>query len=130
VAATLVYWAAAGLASVLIDPLVAIFGGESAYATALEQIRTHGVEALVLLELTPIPFQITMAAAGAAGLPFTVFLAIVTITRGVRHFAVAVLIWWIGLRAPHWIENHRREIFIASLLVFAALAALMLAGWI
>jgi membrane protein YqaA with SNARE-associated domain len=126
ISAALVYWGAAAFAGVIIDPLVAWLNGEAAYHQALERLRTNGFIALVLIDLTPIPFQISMAAAGAAGFPFGLFLLAVTISRGVRHFAVAALIWTIGLRAQGWIEAHEREIFMGGLVIFAALGAWML----
>lgn len=123
--AALVYWAAAALAAPVIEPFVAILNGRAAYADALERLRTDGFAALVLIDLTPIPFQISMAAAGAAGFPFGLFLLAVTISRGVRHFAVGALVWVIGLRAQGWIDTHKREICLASLAVFLLLAVLV-----
>jgi len=124
--AALMYWGAAAFAGAVIGPLVAWLNGEAAYLDALERLRANGFVALVLMDLTPIPFQISMAAAGAAGVPFGLFLLAVTVSRGVRHFAIAALIWAIGLRAQGWIEAHEREIFIGGLLIFGALGVWMI----
>jgi membrane protein YqaA with SNARE-associated domain len=125
VAAALMYWLGANFADVVIDPLVRWLRAGAAYEHALQSLQEQGFISLVLIDLTPVPFQVAMAAAGAALFPFGAFLLAVVISRGVRWFAVAGLVLLIGVRAQNWIEDHQIEIFMTGLVIFAALALFM-----
>ncbi|HYD89394.1 MAG TPA: VTT domain-containing protein [Vitreimonas sp.] len=125
-AAALLYWLGALLAPATVEPLVAAIGAHEAYASALENIRQRGFLALLLVDLTPIPFQVAMAAAGAAQFAFPLFLVAVVVSRGVRYFALAGLVLLIGRRAERWIDEHQLEIFIWSAIIFAVIAAAMI----
>jgi len=123
IAGALIYWVIAELAPTALEPLVAWLGAEVQYDDALKRVREDGFWALVLLDLTPIPFQIGIAAAGAAKFSFPLFLLTVLIARGIRYFALAGLVLAIGSRAQKWIDDHQLELFIGSALIFVALGA-------
>jgi membrane protein YqaA with SNARE-associated domain len=122
VAAAMMYWLGANLADVAIEPVMRWLQAESLYERSIQSLRQEGFLWLVLIDLTPVPFQVAMAAAGAALFPFWAFLAAVLIARGVRWFAVAGLVLAIGARAQKWIDDHQLEIFIIGFGVFVAVS--------
>lgn len=126
--AALMYWLGANFAAPIIEPFTAWLGAEEKYAQAAEALREDGFWTLFLIGITPFPFQLGTAAAGAVGYAFPVFLLAVTLSRGLRYFALAAVIVVIGARAKTLLERHEAAIFIAGVVLFAALSAWMMLG--
>lgn len=127
--AVLMYGLGALLAEPLIEPLMMwLAGGEQAYHDTVERLSANGFAALFAIGITPFPFQVGTAAAGAIGFSLPLFLAAVTLSRGIRYFALGGLVMMIGARARDFIERHELEIFIAGVIIFAALSAFILFG--
>jgi membrane protein YqaA with SNARE-associated domain len=126
VAALIMYYLGANLSEVAIEPFVRLLGAEDAYTDVLHKLREEGFWALVLVDLTPAPFQLAMAAAGAAAFPFGLFMLATLLARGVRYFLLAALVLVIGARAQRWIEDHQLELFVGGMILFVATAAIML----
>jgi membrane protein YqaA with SNARE-associated domain len=126
VAAFIMYWLGANLADVVIEPLMAWLNAEQTYADTLERLRAEGFWALVLIDLTPVPFQVAMAAAGAAAFPFGAFLLATLLARGTRYFLLAALVLTIGARARRWIDDHQLSIFVWGIIVFVVTGAFVL----
>lgn len=124
-ASMLMYWLGANFADVAIEPAARWLQAEDAYDGALQSLREEGFVYLVMIDLTPVPYQLAMAAAGAAQFPFLPFLGAVLISRGVRWFALAGLVLAIGTRAQKWIEDHQLELFVVGFGVFVAIALVM-----
>ncbi len=126
VAALIMYWLGANLADVTIEPFMAWLNAEDIYAQTLARLREEGFWALVLIDLTPAPYQVAMAAAGAAAFPFGLFLLATLLARGVRYYLLAGLVLLIGARAQRWIDAHQLEIFVWGMIGFMVTAAIML----
>lgn len=119
------YAAGAGMAGPLVEPLIAAMGVEEDYASAVEWLREDGFIALFLLDLTPLPIQVVMIAAGIAAYPLGLFLLALVLSRSIRYLAIAAVVRLIGGRARKWLEAHQLEFFLASLLLFAGLSLWM-----
>lgn len=126
VAAAIMYWLGANLHDVAIAPFMQSLNAEDIYAQTLERLRQEGFWALVLIDLTPVPFQVAMAAAGAAAFPLALFFLAVLIARGVRYYLLACLVLVIGRRAQKWIDEHQVEIFVWGMIAFVITGAIML----
>jgi membrane protein YqaA with SNARE-associated domain len=125
VAALIMYVLGANFSDVAIDPFVRLMGAEESYQRMLTTLREEGFWALVMIDLTPVPFQVAMAAAGAAAFPFGLFMLATLIARGARYYLLAGLVLLIGARAQRWIERHEVEIFVGGLALFAVTAVVM-----
>ncbi|HJN04478.1 MAG TPA: DedA family protein, partial [Alphaproteobacteria bacterium] len=56
--------------------------------------------------VTPLPYKVFTIASGVTGLDFAVFLAGSVLSRGIRFFAEAALLWWIGEPVRHFVEKN------------------------
>lgn len=104
------------------DELVATFGDPEQYQNALLQLRRDGFWFVFSVGVTPIPFQIAMLAAGTAHYSLTGYLVATLLSRGIRYFGIAVLVWKFGDRAQAMVLRHRRT-------SVAALTAIVVAAW-
>ncbi len=125
-AGLLMYALGAYLAEPVIEPFVEWMGATEDYAGAINNLNDNGFLALFLVGVTPFPFQVGTAAAGAAGYNVLLFIAAVLISRSLRYLALAALVRIIGASAREWIEKHQFAIFVGGLVLFAAIGAAML----
>jgi len=114
------YWLGAQFADDAIQPLVSMFDAESAYQDTLEKLRNDGFTTLFMIGVTPFPFQVGVAAAGAAGYNIFLFTLAVALSRSIRYFALAFLVMLVGERAETLLRKHELELILAGLILFAA----------
>lgn len=123
----LMYAFGAFLLEPVTEPLIEALGLKEEYEQATEDLNENAFTALFLVGVTPFPFQVGTAAAGAAGVPLAIFAAAVTLSRGVRYLALSGLVMLVGTRANAFIERHERAIFIAGVGLFILLGTLTFA---
>jgi membrane protein DedA with SNARE-associated domain len=63
--------------------------------------------------ITPLPYKVFTIASGVTGLPLATFVAGSVISRGIRFFAVATLLWWIGEPIRAFIEKNLQWVTVA-----------------
>ncbi|MEM5517900.1 VTT domain-containing protein [Henriciella sp. AS95] len=112
------YWLGAVFAEEAIRPLVSMLDAESSYSDIMEQLQNDGFATLFMIGVTPFPFQVGVAAAGAAGYPLLYFILAVALSRSIRYFALAALVMAIGQRAEDILEKHELELTILGGLLF------------
>ena len=76
-----------------------------------------GVWIIILKGMTPIPYKLVTIASGVAHFPLLWFIGASIVSRSLRFFLIAVLLWWFGDAARQFIE--RRLMLVTS--VFAIL---------
>ncbi len=123
----LMYAFGAYLLEPVAQPLIDTLGLQDEYDQATEDLNENAFMALFLVGVTPFPFQVGTAAAGAAGVPLAVFTAAVSLSRGIRYLALAGIVMAIGSRASTFIQRHERAIFIAGAALFIVIGGYMLA---
>jgi membrane protein YqaA with SNARE-associated domain len=64
-----------------------------------------GLWIILIKGATPIPYKIVTIASGAAAFNFWVFLGASLVTRGLRFFLVAALLYWFGTPIRDFIER-------------------------
>ena len=121
-----IYAIGAQLAEGVLQPLIAQADLQAQYEQAVTKLKENGFVALFLIGVTPFPFQVGAAAAGAANYSLPMFVIAVAISRAIRYFGLAALVMLMGQRANEFIEKHELEIFIAGALIFVAIGAYML----
>ncbi|MFI4999946.1 MAG: YqaA family protein [Reyranellales bacterium] len=77
--------------------------------SGLEKFRAgfdeYGIWIILIKGLTPIPYKLVTIASGAAHFDFFTFVWASIVTRGVRFFAVAALLWKFGEPIRTFIEE-------------------------
>ncbi len=124
--AVLMYGIGAFLLEPVAEPLFRLLGVEQEYEQASGDLEENAFISLFLVGITPFPFQVGTAAAGAVGVPLLIFLAAVSLSRGIRYMALGGLVMLIGSRAREFLERHERAIFIAGVVLFIVLGAAMI----
>jgi membrane protein YqaA with SNARE-associated domain len=99
------------LFDVLAEPILQFYG----YADKFEEFATryneYGAWIVFFAGLTPFPYKVITIASGATGLSMPVFLAASVLSRGLRFFAVAGLLWWLGPPIRDFIERRLGLLF-------------------
>ncbi|WP_304641349.1 YqaA family protein [Pseudomonas sp.] len=97
------------------EALVGFFGSQEAFDEFSSRIEEDGFMAIVAIGIVPIPFQIAMLAAGAAGYPVLLFGLAAIISRGARYFGLALLVQLFGRSAVKLWERHSKPVGLAGL---------------
>jgi membrane protein YqaA with SNARE-associated domain len=87
------------------QPILALYGLESAFADFAERYNEYGAEIVFIAGLTPIPFKLITIASGATGLDIAVFTIASVAARGLRFAAVAALLYWLGPPVRRFVEE-------------------------
>lgn len=119
------YMLGAWLNEPVLQPFFEWIGATEQFESSLEDLKQNGFLALILVGLTPIPFQVGTAAAGAAGYNILLFVIAVGLSRSLRYAALAGLVRLLGAAARDWIEDHELEIFAGGLVIFVIIGAAM-----
>lgn len=103
------------------DYLVNLISTPEQYQQAKEQLHAQGFLFVFSVGVIPIPFQIAMLVAGATQYSFFLFLLATLLSRGLRYYGLAALVWVVGNRAQELFERHK----IATALVTSAVVAII-----
>ena len=99
------------------------FVEQTGQQATLDQARNlmdrHGFWFILAVSVVPVPFQIAMLAAGGTGYPFVWFLVATLISRGIRYFGLALIVWWLGDKAEAFIKKHKLLAFGIAVVVIA-----------
>ena len=120
IGASLGYLVGVGLMQSVGQPFIAYLGQEEAFASAERAMRDNGFWFVMTISLAPVPFQIAMLAAGATGFSFLGFMTATLISRGVRYYGLALLVYAFGDRAERLFKEHK----VAATLVLLAAVGL------
>lgn len=94
-----------GAFEVAAQPILEAYGMMDAYTQRAEEFRSVGGWAVFSAALTPIPYKLVTITSGAVGVDLTVFTGASIVGRGLRFFAVAGLLWWLGEAVARFIEK-------------------------
>lgn len=84
------------------------------------ELQAHGFLLILLVGVTPIPFQVAMLAAGATGYPFGWFMLAATLARGLRYYGLAALVLRFGDDAMRLWKENRLKASLAAITVLLA----------
>ena len=122
----LMYWLGAMFAEEAIAPLMKMLDATDAYQETLRTFDNDGFATLFMIGITPFPFQVGVAAAGAAGYSLPLFILAVALSRSIRYFALAGLVMLVGERAEALLKKHQLEILLIGGALFAAFVIYMI----
>ncbi|HEX3537443.1 MAG TPA: YqaA family protein [Stellaceae bacterium] len=98
-------------------PMLEFYGAMDRYDTLKAGFDQWGVWIIILKGMTPIPYKLITIASGVAHFDLAAFLAASIVSRSLRFFLLAALLWWFGDAARDFIE--RRLTLVTT--VFAVL---------
>ncbi len=89
----------------MVEPWLISLGYQEAYLTVENWFAEWGFWAIFVAGFTPIPFKLFTIAAGVASMAFIPFVLGATISRGLRYFLEAGLMWWGGERLEKYLHD-------------------------
>ena len=101
--------------------LISLVSTEAQFEQVRQQMANKGFWFVFSVGVTPVPFQVAMLAAGATQFSFVLFLVASLLSRSIRYFGLAALVWFAGNRAQKLFEKHKLTTSIV-LVVIVALA--------
>ena len=94
------------------------------YALIQNWYEQYSAWAVALAGLTPIPYKLCTLTAGAFKINWPIFVLASTLSRGLRFYAIAGLIYWQGERARYFLE--KRFDLILCLTIFLVVLGFLL----
>jgi membrane protein YqaA with SNARE-associated domain len=104
------------LFDVLARPLLHFYHYEDAFTAFQARFQQYGVYIILIKGLTPIPYKIVAIASGAARFDLPIFIGASVLTRGVRFFAIALLLRLFGEPVRAFIEDRLGVVLLATAL--------------
>lgn len=101
-------------------PIIDLYGLNAKLAEFRQAFAEYGWWIIVIKGATPIPYKLITIAAGVAQFPLLEFAVASVISRGMRFYLVAALLWWFGEPIRTFIEKR--------LTLITTVAAVLLVG--
>lgn len=98
-------------------PIVHFYNLSSEYVAIKDWYDTYNAWAVAAAGLTPVPYKLCTLSAGAFKVNFGIFLFASVISRSMRFFAIASLIYIFGERARFFLEKRFDLVLLASLVL-------------
>lgn len=91
------------------DAVLTWLGYQDAFESFTARFAEHGFATLLLVGITPVPFQVGMLSAGSAEYPYMLFMLAAFIARGIRYYGLALLVYWLGDKVlANWQRYNRK----------------------
>jgi membrane protein YqaA with SNARE-associated domain len=104
-------------------PVLEFYGAMDRYWALKAGFDRWGVWIIILKGMTPLPYKLLTIASGVAHFDLGAFVAASVVSRGLRFFLVAALLWWFGDTARDFIERR-------LMLVTTVFAVLLVGGFV
>ena len=78
----------------------------------------YGFAAVFLAGLTPMPYKVFTLASGVFGINFGLFVLASILSRGLRFFLIAVLIYYFGVPVERFIDRYFNKLVIGFAVLF------------
>lgn len=89
------------------DWLVENWISEQRLDTVMQKMNTEGFWFIMTLGVAPIPFQIAMLSAGATSFSLSLFLLATGLSRAIRYFGIAIVVYIAGDKAEQLVKKYR-----------------------
>jgi membrane protein YqaA with SNARE-associated domain len=98
-------------------PILEFYHAMDRYEALRAGFQQWGVWIIILKGMTPIPYKLITIASGVAQFDLGLFVAASIVSRSLRFFLIAALLWWFGDSVRVFIE--RRLMLVTSLFAVA-----------
>jgi len=92
-------------------PMLDFYGYAEKFAKFSDQYNEYGAWIVFVFGVTPFPYKVITIASGATGLSIVMFLLASVLSRGLRFFVVAALLYWFGPSIRDFIEKRLGLVF-------------------
>jgi membrane protein YqaA with SNARE-associated domain len=99
-------------------PVLEFYHAMDRYDALKAGFAQWGVWIIIIKGMTPIPYKLVTIASGVAHFDLVSFIGASIVSRSLRFFLVAALLWWFGDAARNFIE---RRLMLATTLFAVAL---------
>lgn len=100
-----------------IHPLIIEWGYEAKLQLAIEWFEQYGVGIVFLAGFSPIPYKIFTISAGFLNMAFLPFMLVSAVSRGLRFYLVAGLMYWGGEKMEQQLRKYVDWIGWATILL-------------
>jgi membrane protein YqaA with SNARE-associated domain len=97
--------------------IIRFYGLEEQYTKIQVWYDTYSAWAVSIAGLTPIPYKLCTLTAGAFKVNWLVFIIASAISRGIRFFVIATLIYYFGETARTFLEKRFNLVVTGSLIL-------------
>src|SRR3954447_18054649 len=104
-------------------PVLEFYNAMGRYDALKAGFDQWGVWIIIVKGMTPIPYKLITIASGVAHFDLLAFIGASIVSRSLRFFMVAALLWWFGDAARNFIERRLT-------LVTSAFAVLLIGGFV
>jgi membrane protein YqaA with SNARE-associated domain len=104
-------------------PILEFYHAMSRYDALKAGFDRWGVWIIILKGMTPIPYKLVTIASGVAHFDLAAFIGASIISRSIRFFLIAALLWWFGPAVRDFIEKR-------LMLVTSLFAAALIGGFV
>ncbi|SIN78033.1 YqaA family protein [Halodesulfovibrio marinisediminis] len=98
-------------------PIVRFYNLSNEYVAIKDWYDTYNAWAVAAAGLTPVPYKLCTLSAGAFKVNFGIFLFASVVSRSMRFFAIAGLIYVFGERARYFLEKRFDLVLLAALVL-------------
>lgn len=105
--------------------IIGFYGLMEQYQTIQHWYDRYDAWAVAAAGITPVPYKVCTLTAGAFQINLAVFIIASVLSRGVRFFLIAGLIYWQGERARLFLEK-RMDSFMIAVLILVVLGFVLL----
>ena len=84
------------------------------------KFNAYGTWAVLIAGVTPFPFKVITIMSGWAGMALMPFVLSALVARGLRFFAVALLLYYFGPPIRRFIEKHLGLVFTGFIVILSA----------
>ena len=87
--------------------IISLFGEPETFDNIVARMNQEGFWFIVFAGIAPIPLQLAMIAAGASGYPLGWYILAIALSRILRYFGIAYLVWQFGDQAERIMRKHK-----------------------
>jgi membrane protein YqaA with SNARE-associated domain len=102
------------------QPILASLGKEGSMAVFNDKFNAYGIWAVLIAGVTPFPFKVITIMSGWTGMALMPFVLSALVARGLRFFAIALLLYYFGPPIRRFIEKHLGLVFTGFIVILAA----------
>jgi membrane protein YqaA with SNARE-associated domain len=104
----------------LIEPwLIGNLATQAQLDEAVAQMQEQGFYFILTLGIVPIPLQIAMVVAGATSYSIFLYVIAIAISRVIRYFGIAIVVYYAGNHAERILLEHKFKVTVLLLLMIA-----------
>lgn len=101
------------------EQIVSLLSSQEQFENAKQQMQQKGFWFVISVGILPIPFQIAMLAAGTLQYSIFLFLIATTLSRALRYYGLAILVYLAGNKSQELFERHKKSTSIILIVLIA-----------